>query len=237
MALLGMTDTLRPGFDHYCTWVHRVAPDVNLAPLSHERRNASDIRRCDGLLLTGGGDVHPKYYGAEHVIGLMDGVNIERDEFEFEVIRNALTMEIPILGICRGMQVFNVAAGGSLIPDVQAAGFGNHRKDENDGKAHAVTVEKETMLHSLIGRETGFVTTNHHQAVDRCGDGLNIGARSGDGLVEALEWKDRQTKPFLLLVQWHPERMTEFNSPFSEGILSRFVGEVIRSTTMKTVHD
>ncbi|MBM2845517.1 MAG: gamma-glutamyl-gamma-aminobutyrate hydrolase family protein [Bacteroidetes bacterium] len=237
MAVLGVTDTLRPSFQHYNNWVHLVAPGLELVKLSYELENSSAIERCDGLLITGGGDVHPKYYGREDAIGLMDGVNPKRDEFEFEAIRKAMELRIPILGICRGMQVFNVATGGSMIPDVRAAGFENHRKDENQDRVHSVTVEKGTLLHSIVRDERGIVNTNHHQAVDRIGDGLKVAARSDDGLVEALEWEHHEAKPFLLLVQWHPERMADLASPFSQGILKEFVGEVVRSTKMNTVHD
>jgi putative glutamine amidotransferase len=220
----------------YTDWVQAAAPDLELVKLSYVLDNVSAIERCDGLLITGGGDVHPRCYGRDDATGVTEGVDPERDAFEFETIRRATNLRIPVLGICRGMQVFNVAAGGSLIPDVQLAGFENHGKGENEDRVHPVMVEKGTLLRAIVRDGQGVVNTNHHQAVDRPGDGLKVAARSSDGVVEAMEWEDG-TKPFLLLVQWHPERMADVTSRFSEGVLKKFVGEVIHSTTLNTVHD
>jgi putative glutamine amidotransferase len=230
MAVLGITDTLRPNFEHYETWIKRLVPTIAVVKLSHMVQNAEELGRCDGLVLTGGGDVHPQYYGREDMMSVMKGVNISRDEFEFTIIDTALRRGLPILGICRGMQVFNVAAGGTLMPDVQSAGYQNHRTEEgNVDGLHTVRVIRGTMIEAIIGKETGEVNTHHHQAVDRVGKDLQPVVYSDDGLVEALEWKQKNGRPFLLLVQWHPERMTTFESPFSKGILEYFVNTLKRS--------
>ena len=229
---LGITDNGRPGLERYTEWVARLAPDVQWAKLSHTRENAKELERCDGLILTGGGDIHPQFYGREDAHDLVRGVDVQRDEFEFDIVRSALTMQLPILGICRGMQVFNVASGGTMIPDVLHAGFQDHGKkgDGSDG-LHTVHVERGTLLGAVVGVEEGEVNSSHHQAVDRIGRGLRVVARSTDGLAEAMEWESTAGKPFVLLVQWHPERMKHRASPFCDVILAKFVHEVRRAGT------
>ena len=164
-------------------------------------------------------------------------VNEQRDEFEFAVIERARGARLPILGICRGMQVCNVALGGTLIPDVQKAGARDHGKpkDSQVDPVHSVSVVENTLLHSMVGTPSGVVNTHHHQAVDRLGSGLRAGARSSDGIVESAEWESSAEKPFLLLVQWHPERMEDAASPFSLGIGTRFIREVKASTDAQFV--
>ncbi len=225
MPVLGITDTLRPSFDYYPRWVQRLAPGWKTVRLSPLQNNAESLGRCHALVLTGGGDIHPKHYGREDAIGVMEGIDEERDTFEFDVIARALKSEIPILGVCRGMQVFNVFSGGTMIPDVQSAGYEDHGKGNGtEDRVHAVQIEERSILADVLPARRGTINTNHHQAVDRIGRGLKIVARSDDGVVEALE--GGPDSPFLLLVQWHPERMADFKNPLSEGILRRFINAV-----------
>jgi putative glutamine amidotransferase len=231
--VLGITDNLRPSFENYVRWIQRVAPDAELVKLSKVLGNADAVRQCDGLVLTGGGDVHPKYYDREDALSLVEDVDTWRDEFEFTVIRHALNRAIPVLGVCRGMQVFNIAMGGTMIPDVQRAGYHNHSKSPTGDRMHPVAVERGTLLHTIVGAERGEVNTSHHQAVDRLGKGLRISARSDDGLVEGLEWENPDGRPITLLIQWHPERMKDAESPFARGILEEFVNEVAQTTSLR----
>lgn len=225
MPLLGITDTLRLSFDYYTRWIQRVAPEWEIVKLSPLQDNAGSIERCHALLLTGGGDIHPRYYGREDAIGVMEGINEERDRFEFGVIAEAAKREIPVLGICRGMQVFNVFSGGTMIPDVQLAGYLDHGKGKGtEDRVHDVGIEEGSILAEVVPACRGTINTNHHQAVDKLGRGLKITARSEDGVVEALEGEGNA--PFLLLVQWHPERMMDFENPLSKGILRKFINAV-----------
>jgi putative glutamine amidotransferase len=233
--IIGVIDTLKPTLTFYEDWLRRAVPDVEIIFLSYVRNNLVDIRRCDGVVFTGGGDIHPRYYEREDALQLVHGVDEQRDSFEFEVIQKAIENRLPTLGICRGMQVYNVALGGTMIPDLQVAGFADHRSHDDApvDPVHQISIESGSMLHSITGMLGGEVNTHHHQGVAQCAAQLNAVAHSSDGVVEALEWKDPRSNPFLLLVQWHPERMVNFESPFSRGILERFVAEVV---VMSEVH-
>jgi len=232
--VLGITDTLKPSLLYYMDWIRRVVEDVEIVSLSCMQQNLRDVDRCNGLVLTGGGDIHPKFYGKEDAMQLVHDVNESRDEFEFAVIKQALNNRLPILGICRGMQVFNVARGGSLVLDVERAGYLNHRKDQDTGvdRRHAVKVTDNSQLYSIASAVEGEVNTNHHQAVDKIAQDLRPTAWSPDGLVEAMEWKSVGERPFLQLVQWHPERMDDFENPLSKGLIERYEKEVRASKTL-----
>jgi putative glutamine amidotransferase len=228
--VIAITDTHSKKFDFYVEWVGRVAQEAEIKRLSYKEDNAKELKKCDGLILSGGGDVHPKFYGREDFLKILDKkeINMERDEFEFKLVREALKKGIPVLGICRGLQVFNVAMGGSLLPDLDSEGHKNHSvtKDGRD-RRHELKVEKGTTLHWIVESAKCEVNSAHHQAIDRVGDGLRVTAKSPDGVVEGLEWEESQTRPFLQLVQWHPERMTDFTNPGSKNLLEHFVLAVV----------
>lgn len=218
----------QPVFENYLRWVRRSPHEMQIVKLSCLLDNAGGLEKCHGLILTGGGDVHPSHYHRGDAIANVEEVNEKRDEFEFEVIDNALRLGVPILGICRGMQIFNVAMGGSLVVDLEDAGYECHRQLGKQESSHAITVEVGTRLHCVVAAQEGIVNTVHHQAADRIGHGLTVSARSHDGVIEALEWEDQSRMPFLMLVQWHPERMEDFRSPFSQNIREWFIDEAVR---------
>jgi putative glutamine amidotransferase len=224
MRVIGITDTMGPEakFKMCSDWILNGIPDSSIIKLSCLHDNAEQLTQCHGLLLAGGNDVHPKFYHREDMLDTTEDVNEERDEFEIGLIRESLEREIPILGVCRGMQVFNVAMGGSLIPDIERAGYPSHRRGEGEGRRHPIRVEPRTLLQSIANTPAGNTNTSHHQAVEKLGTGLRIAARSDDGIIEALEWEDSSNRPFLMLVQWHPERMKDTQNPFAKNILGRF---------------
>jgi putative glutamine amidotransferase len=144
-----------------------------------------------GLVLTGGGDVDPSLYGAE-TQALTQHIFRERDELERSLIAEAERKDLPILGICRGLQLLNVARGGTLHQHV----------DGHKGLEHSVRTEPGSRIAILASAEDYTVNSRHHQAVDRIGAGLKVTARAPDGIVEAMEDPERR---FLVAVQWHPE--------------------------------
>ena len=228
--ILGISDNQRKDLLDYTGWVERSVPEVQWVRLSHAHNNADELDRCDGLILPGGGDVHPRFYGREDEVYLARGVSEERDRFEFTLINRALARRLPVLGICRGMQIVNVALQGSLFTDLQTVGYRDHGKvAPGMDRRHDVTVTRDSLLHNIVAAGSGEVNSSHHQAIDGPGEGLRITATSPDGVSEAAEWKDQEQRSFLLLVQWHPERIEDGDSPFSHGILRGFVGAVHRS--------
>jgi putative glutamine amidotransferase len=224
--VIGITDTYNKKFDYYVSWLRKVAKLAEVIKLSYEEKNIKELRKCDGVILTGGGDIHPKFYGREDYLTILDkkDINVERDEFEFKLVKESLRLELPLLGVCRGMQIFNVASGGSMIPDVESEGYKNHSKSK-DGKdrRHKIEIEKGTTLHWIVETTKSEVNTAHHQAVDVIADALRVTAKSPDGIIEGLEWKEGDARPFLQLVQWHPERMEDFINPCSRNVLEHFV--------------
>jgi len=222
-------DTGTPGVRNYVRWVKSAAPDFEFLKLSYPAGDLDRLDRCHGVVFTGGGDVHPDFYGLNDRIELLEGVNAARDRFELEAVERGMKSGLPMLCICRGMQLFNVAMGGTLIPDIRTAGFEGHRKGKRGDASHPVVVEPETVLHSIVGVDTGSVNTNHHQAVERVGKGLRVTACARDGIIEAMEWEHVGGRPFLQLVQWHPERISDLLNPFSHAIVEKFVEAVRRN--------
>lgn len=170
------------------------------------------FERLDGLVLTGGGDIAPGRYGASpgpHLAGL----DPERDSLEITLAQWAIEARMPLLGICRGQQVVNVALGGSLFQDIsselpQALRHDAHG-DGDPPRWHEVHLQPGTRLHRLIGRASVTVNSFHHQAVSALGRGLIASAAAVDGIIEGIELPD---PPFALAVQWHPERMARHPS-------------------------
>ncbi len=164
---------------------------------------AALVDRIDGLLLSGGGDVDPGAYGAQRAAAT-GGVDPQRDQVEFALLASALDRGIPVLGVCRGCQVINVALGGTLhqhLPDLTT--LEHLRREPRDEISHTVAVEKGSLLHDVLGREEVEVNRIHHQAVDRLAPPLRPVACAPDGVIEAVEDPSRP----LLAVQWHPESL------------------------------
>lgn len=164
------------------------------------------LDRVDGLLLSGGPDLHPSFYGAEPHPKL-GPTERELDAFELELVRRADARGTPILGICRGLQVLNVARGGTLIqhlPDAVGEEIDHRQTEPGDAPTHAVRVAPSSHLAHLLGARTSDVNSFHHQAVAELGTGLRAVAWSADGVIEGIEATDRQ---FSIGVQWHGESL------------------------------
>jgi putative glutamine amidotransferase len=168
---------------------------------------ADALQRLDGLVLSGGGDIDPARYGATAAAETGQPMP-ERDAAELALCHQARAAGLPVLGICRGLQVINVAAGGTLHQHLPAVvGHDGHSPAEGSYGTHEVTVAPGTRLAAVLGPAAGHgiaVPTHHHQAIDRLGAGLAATAWTADGIVEAVEPESGDTA-FLLAVQWHPE--------------------------------
>ena len=165
------------------------AAGLEAEPISHAAPRGLEGLR--GLVLTGGGDVDPSLYG-EEPHALTSHVLRQRDELERDLIEEAERRDLPILGICRGLQMLNVARGGTLRQHVEG-----HKETD-----HTVRPEPESRIALYVGAEDYTVNSRHHQAIGRPGRGLVVTARAADGVVETVEDPEQR---FLVAVQWHPE--------------------------------
>jgi putative glutamine amidotransferase len=205
----------------YLDWLQSFAPDAELKVVGYKNGNVS-IKDFDGVVLTGGEDVDPQLSNASPIEQVQPG-DRRRDDFEFQLLHQATVEKKPILGICRGLQVANVFLGGSLVADLQNAGFADHETKKNAKESrHSITVDKGSLLFSVVGVESGEINSYHHQSVLNISDELMVSGRSPDGVIESLEWKNKINRSFLLLVQWHPERMTDVQNPFTTNIGKAF---------------
>ncbi|HZD01143.1 MAG TPA: gamma-glutamyl-gamma-aminobutyrate hydrolase family protein [Actinomycetes bacterium] len=164
------------------------------------------LERIDGLILTGGGDVDPSTYGRESQPSI-SGLDIDRDRFEIQLVLAACERAVPVLAICRGLQIANVACGGDLIVDIptEVPGDVGHRASESgDLVTHSVRLDRNSRLARLVGGDSAHVNSSHHQAALRLGAGMRAVAWAADGVVEAIETVDERR--WLLGVQWHPEQ-------------------------------
>jgi acyl-CoA reductase-like NAD-dependent aldehyde dehydrogenase/gamma-glutamyl-gamma-aminobutyrate hydrolase PuuD len=225
-------------FLNYWNWFtpEDLKDDLELVALSFEKNNTEDIYTCDGFILTGGVDVHPSFYNGEIIYDNSPGsFQPERDRFEEMIYWYSQMNNLPLLGICRGMQLVNVLQGGKLIQDLEN-GNERHRKEESD-KEHTIVTSKDTLLYKIAGSLSGHVNSAHHQAIDphAIGENLKVNAcdEDDDKIIEGLEFKDKTNKAFMLCVQWHPERIKgKEENPFSQNLKKKFLSAT-RETTMK----
>jgi len=177
----------------------RALRSVGVEPVLIDPEASIPIDGLDGLLLTGGTDLNPKLYH-QHRHPADDPPDDARDALELRLLASALERDLPVLAICRGMQLFNIYHGGTLLQDVEG-----HRRP-GVPEAHAINVEAGARLAEAIGSGLHTVNSRHHQIVDGVGAGLRVSARSEEGYPEGLERIDRK---FAVAVQWHPEDLVD----------------------------
>lgn len=216
--------------------VARLGADaIEVVRLSAALGNLNEAAGCDGLVLSGGVDIDPSLYGGEREYKRSPaaGWEKERDLFEQAVLRMAWEHDLPVLGVCRGMQLINVTLGGTLVQDLGIAGDAVHEANAGIDKEHRVKIDAGNLLGEVTGRLEGEVNSAHHQAIGRLGEGLRVNCHAEDGTIEGIEWAAPAGRPFLLAVQWHPERMlaNRLEDEFLyKAIRDRFVEEVRRVT-------
>lgn len=214
----------------YERWLREADPDVEVVDLHgmSPDQAVEHLRMCAGVVITGGPDVAPDRYGQPEKAELCGPPDLDRDALELAVIQAAAERNMPILGICRGAQILNVAYGGTLIadiPTVQGAAV-EHRQLDGVDQRHALHVEGGSLIKRICRVMDGEVNSAHHQAVEYLAPQFEVSARADDGTIEAFEWANATVggRSFLLAVQWHPERM-DHADPLSLPIAQAFTHE------------
>lgn len=205
--------------ENYCSAVSNEGGLPVMLPFDMDQMN-SYLDLIDGLVVTGGDfDVEPSYYGEvsthERVIPIK-----KRTEFEFAIVKKALERDMPVLGICGGHQLINVALGGTLvqhIPDEFESDILHEQPNPRDEPGHFIDIEAGSFLQSITGQDNAHVNSAHHQAVKSIGEGVVVNAYATDGLIEGIE---HPAYKFCLGVQWHPEFII---SSFDKKIFEAFV--------------
>lgn len=229
---IGITETATNAH-FYPNWIKGEDANIEIIELSFTQGNVQDVNQCDGVVLSGGVDIHPGFHCSNyslHYPFVPDEFNVKRDEFELAVLEKALSLNIPVLGICRGLQLINSYFKGTLNLDNGELNV-IHKKEDKD-KEHPVQVEEGTLLYSITETDFGTVNSAHHQSINKIGEGLKVSARSEDGLIEAIEYAARKDN-FLLAVQWHPERMSDTENSFSKNIREAFLNAVEAATQVR----
>jgi putative glutamine amidotransferase len=205
--------------DDYIAAVEQSGATARVVDVSHSARDL--VQQLDGVLLTGGGDIDPVLYGeARHPT--VEDAEPGRDEFELDLARRAMDANLPLLAICRGVQVLNVAAGGTLVQDIPSATasrLAHSIETPKDAVAHEVEITAGSQLARALGPAVSAsqccrVNSRHHQSIQRIGQSLVVSATAADGVIEAVE---RPAASFCVGVQWHPEnfwRTGEFTPLF-----------------------
>ncbi|WP_094603753.1 Putative glutamine amidotransferase [Sporomusa silvacetica DSM 10669] len=195
---------------------------VLLPIIAEQAAIVEQIAAVDGLLLSGGGDIQPQIFGEEPMRGL-GTVLPERDTHELELVKLALASGKPVLGICRGCQLLNVALGGSIDQHLTEATVQHDQQSPGDYAGHTVILEHDSRLAGIWG-DTVMTNSFHHQAIKAVAPGLWITARAKDGVIEAVE---HETAPFAVGVQWHPELMI-YKNPAMLALFTAFVNTANR---------
>ncbi len=214
----------------YEAWLHAADPNLIIVNMYGVPVDSAILMLsgCQGLLLTGGEDVNPVYYGKENELSKCEEIDNYRDSLEIALIKRAMLIKMPVLGICRGEQIINVALGGTLLTDIPSdvGTQVTHRCPPGSNDClHSVIIDKESNLFRMTGIEKGIVNSFHHQAVDLVAPGMKITAVSENGVTEAIERDSPEGKSFVMGVQWHPERLSA-DPGLSKPLADYFVAQM-----------
>ena len=220
---IGVADCSK--YEKYAAWISQEA-DVEVIKLGYALNDFDEVKKCQGVLLTGGEDVHPRFYNKPELLQFCypDDVDERRDEFDLNVINYTQQNKLPLLGICRGLQITNVFFGGTLIPDLPSFGKFNHSKfGEGRDRYHSIMIDGHSQLSKVCALVEGEVNSAHHQAVKHVGIGLVANCFSQDGVIEGLERVEYKNQSYLMLVQWHPERMNDQSNALTANMKWSFL--------------
>ncbi len=214
-----------PNYEHFLSRSDSTICVVDMYSLTIDSA-LLQLKGCDALLVTGGEDVYPGWYGKEKEIGRCTETNLHRDSLDMALISLALQLKMPVFGICRGHQIINVFLGGTLVIDIPTDVPAPiiHQCEDYLHCFHPVFLPSNSLLSKISDCDSASVTTNHHQAVDQIAPVLSVNALSKDKVVEGAEWKNPADKSYLMGVQWHPERMEKTN-PLSGMLADEFINQ------------
>jgi gamma-glutamyl-gamma-aminobutyrate hydrolase PuuD len=191
-------------------------------PLTSPDAAAAVLDSVAGLVLTGGGDIDPALYG-EKRHEKVHSISAARDATEVALIKEAQERGTPVFAICRGIQILNVALGGTLVQDIPSqceTDIAHDDESARNSRTHEIAVEPDSLIAKAVGTEHLTVNSFHHQSVKRVADGMRVTARSPDGIIEGLESTDDSW--WVMAVQWHPEEMTDSTEPWDRGLFKAF---------------
>ncbi|MBU0278880.1 gamma-glutamyl-gamma-aminobutyrate hydrolase family protein [Gemella sp. zg-1178] len=202
--------------------IYKAGGSPFLLPITDKKLAKQYAKEIDGLVLSGGHDVSPIFYGEEPSPNLKETLP-PRDEFEIELVKEILILQKPIFAICRGLQILNVALGGNLHQDIDSLDktrIKHLQTTHPKFSSHSVNIEKDSLLYKLLGKTT-LVNTLHHQAIKTLGQDLIATAFSSDGYIEAVESKIPEQ--YIMAVQWHPEILLINDNEEAKKLFSNFV--------------
>ncbi len=223
-----MSNKIRIGLSkaapNYMNWLRKIDDSVELVdlyPMSTEDAR-KEIAGVSGILFTGGSDIHPSRYNRYEDIECCKNIDEKRDELELLALEMSFRLKIPLLGICRGQQILNVARKGTLYADISKFCGDSVIHSDKEDVFHTVSISRDSFLFRISGVDSGTVNSAHHQAVKMAGTGLIPVAYSPDHIVEAMEADRQVDHPFCMAVQWHPERM-DMEHPLSGKLGKAFL--------------
>jgi putative glutamine amidotransferase len=192
-------------------WLQKTDPNIKVKECYNLQQDSlkRSLRKAKGIILGGGVDINPELYHKPEYRDLCRKPDLYRDSLEMELIKYAFRYKIPLLGICRGNQMINVALGGTLIPDLPSVKPEWELHRNGSETAHYLIIAKGSWLDTLIGNDFVWVNSRHHQAIDLIAPGFRVSAWSADSVIESIEIISTSEKPFVVGIQWHPEMLND----------------------------